>query len=205
MIQKNPSIKLIAGANFTEFDGWVATDIDELDITQERDFAFIFGDKKIDKILLEHVIEHLVYDDFLFFLSIAKKYLSKNGVIRIAVPDAYHPSIYVRELTGKNGTEPGADDHKYHYSIDDLEQIAERCGYKIKGLEYFDKDGVFHTSDLNFENGYISRCSKNYKGRFTDNDEEYEKMIQSVPRHLRKQFTENNISYTSLLVDLYNE
>ncbi len=204
-IQKNRPIKIVAGAGHTKFDGWLNTDVHELDITKKDDFDFIFGNKKIKNILLEHVIEHLEYDDFLEFLSIVKQYLTNDGVIRVAVPDANHPSAYVRKLTGKHGSEPGADNHKIFYSVSDFEKIAIKLGYKIKRLEYFDSEGVFHMSNYNFENGYISRCSKNYKGRFTNDKEEYEKMIQSVPTHLRKQFETNKISYTSLLVDFYND
>jgi hypothetical protein len=40
------------------------------------------------------------------------EYLDTFGIIRIAVPDAYHPSGYVKELTKPGGSKPGADDHK---------------------------------------------------------------------------------------------
>ncbi len=204
-INKASPIKVVAGAGDTKFDNWIAADIGELDITKEGDFNFMFEDKKIKNILLEHVIEHLEYDDFLKFLSIAKQYLTNDGVIRVAVPDANHPSSYVRELTGKHGSEPGADDHKIFYNIDDFENIVIKSGYKIKKLEYFDNDGIFHTSNYDFKNGYISRCSRNYKGRFTDSEKEYKKMIAGVPTYLRKQFETNKISYTSLLVDFYTD
>jgi predicted SAM-dependent methyltransferase len=205
-IHGSSPVKLVAGAGPTRFDGWIATEISEFDITKESDYAYLFGtEKKIDNILIEHVVEHLEQDQFIQFLSIAKKYLAPHGVIRIAVPDAYHPSSYIRQLTGKNGTEHGADDHKYHYSIDDLEHIASESGYVIRKLEYFDRDGCFHASDFDYDNGYISRCLKNYAGRFTSDKDEYQKMINGVPEKLRDQFVKKNIYYTSLLVDLCNE
>lgn len=204
-LNKNDSVKIIAGSANTKYQGWVSTNIDELNIINEDDFKYYFETKLVDNILLEHVVEHLEYKDFIKFLNIAKKYLKKGGVVRIAVPDANHPSQYVKELTGVNGTEPGADDHKFFYAISDFEKIASQLGYKINKLEYFDEDGQFKMSNYDFQNGYISRCSKNYKGRFINNKKEYNKMIDTVPENLKDQFSKYKISYTSLLVDFVND
>ena len=200
-IKYSKEIKIIIGAGNTKYKGWISTDINELDITKHKDFDFLFKNKKIDNILMEHVVEHLEYEAFISFLYTVKKYLKKGGVIRIAVPDSNHPSLYVKKLTVINGIEPGANDHKYFYSIKDFEDIAEKTGFTLKKLEYFDFNGFFHISQYDFKNGYISRCSKNYKGRFTDDKDEYQKMIETVPNELKKQFFEKGISYTSLLVD----
>ena len=197
-------VKIVVGAGPTKYREWFSTDIVTLDITKEYDFIKYFSKKKIKNILAEHVIEHLAYNDFIKFLQITKKYLKKGGIIRIAVPDKFHPSQYVRELTGVQGLEPGADDHKYFYGIDDLEKIAVENSFLIDKIEYFDEKGFFHTKSFNYDNGYISRCSKNYKGRFTENKEEYFKMISTVPFGLKEQFEKYNISYTSLLVDFIN-
>ncbi len=86
-----------------------------------------------------------------------------------------------------------------------MENIAYLCRYKIEKLEYFNSEGRFHTGNYDFRNGYIFRCSRNYKGRFTENYTEFEKMIKSTPEHLREQFYRYKISYTSLLVDFIYE
>lgn len=202
---KKDPLKIIAGSANTKYQGWISTNVDEFNIMNEDDFKYYFETKLVDNILLEHVIEHLEYQDFIKFLNIAKRYLKKNGIVRIAVPDANHPSQYVKELTGINGTEPGADDHKYFYSISNFEKIASQLGYKINKLEYFDENGQFKISNYDFQNGYISRCSKNYEGRFTNSKNEYIKMIDSVPENLKEQFSKYKISYTSLLVDFIND
>lgn len=199
------NIKIVVGASNTKFNGWSSTDKDILDITKEDDWKKLFGKKEIDNILAEHVIEHIEYNDFIRFLKMAKIYLKKGGIIRIAVPDKNHPSQYVKELTGKNGTESGADDHKYFYGVDDFEKISKLCDYSLDKIEYFDNNGIFHSNNLNFKNGYISRCSKNYNGRFKNNEEEYEKMINSTPSELRWQFNKDGLLYSSLLVDIINE
>jgi hypothetical protein len=100
--------------------------------------------------------------------------------------------------------EPGAEDHKYFYGIDDLKKISVENSFFIDKIEYFDEKGFFHTKGFNYDNGFISRCSKNYKGRFTENKGEYLKMISTVPVGLKEQFEKYNISYTSLLVDFIN-
>jgi predicted SAM-dependent methyltransferase len=203
-IFKAKQVFIIIGSGYTKYEGWVSTNKEELNILNEDDFK-VFSKKKIDKILLEHVIEHIEYLDFIKFLRFIKKYLNKRATIRVAVPDAYHPSAYYRDLVGINGQEPGANDHKYFYSIDNFTYIAKECNYKLNPLEYFDKKGIFQQCSYNFDNGYILRCSKNYQGRFTTNKEEYEKMIKTVPFHLRDQFKKYNISYTSLLADFIYE
>ena len=204
-ISKSENLKIVIGAGNTRFPDWISTDKEELDTPKEADFFYFFSNKKIDNILLEHVVEHILYTDFIKMLEIVKKFLKNGAVIRIAVPDKYHPSEYVRKLVGVRGQEPGAEDHKYFYCIEDFEKIAKQTGYKLVPIEYFDKEGYFHTTNYDFSNGFIFRCSKNYKGRFTNNVEEYVKMISSVPQHLRQQFFDYGISYTSLIVDLINE
>jgi hypothetical protein len=63
--------------------------------------------------------------------------------------------------------------------------------------------GFFHSNGLDFVNGYIFRCSANYKGHFTSDAAEFDRMISSVPERLRYQFIDHGLSYTSLLVDFY--
>lgn len=154
---------------------------------------------------MEHVAEHLYYEDFVQFMLIVKPHLRPAAVIRVAVPDANHPSGYVRELTKVNGTDPGADDLKYFYKLNDMQIIAANTGYSLEAVEYFTDNGVFVSNNPSFERGYISRCSKNYTGRFTSSREECRKMIDTVPEPLQKQFFQLGISYTSLWVDFINQ
>jgi predicted SAM-dependent methyltransferase len=162
---------------------------------------FIYSDAPKNQAAKEHVIEHIEYEEFVFFLKVVKLFMKINGVIRIAVPDGNHPSKYIRDLVGVNGQEPGADDHKYFYKIGNMENIANHLGYKLEKLEYFDDDGVFHHNTYNENYGFISRNAKNYTGRFTNNSTEYKKFIDSTPLDLQEQFLKNNFSYTSLIVD----
>ena len=154
--------------------------------------------------MAEHVVEHICEKEFLDFLRFVKDYLEPMASIRIAVPDAYHPSEYLRELTKPGGLEPGADDHKVFYSIDLLREIALKTNYKLDPIEFFDEKGFFHSDVRSWDNGYISRSSLEYKGLFINSPVEYQQMYESIPSHLREQFIEKNITYTSLIVDFIN-
>ena len=203
-INKN-NIKINVGAGGNFFEDWISLEKNDLDITNKQEWFKLFNGYKIKNVLLEHVAEHLYYEDFIKFLNIIKPYLDQKASVRVAVPDGNHPSNYVKELTGINGTEPGGDDHKYFYTISDMEIIAHELNYTLNKIEYFTKDGIFISQNISFENGYISRCSKNYQGRFTDSNSEYKKMIDTIPSHLKKQFLKYEISYTSLWVDFIYE
>ena len=201
-IKRSKKIRIIVGASNTFFKDWISTEKSFFDISDKDSWENFFKPESIDNILAEHVLEHLYEDDIKKTLKYAYNYLKTGGIFRIAVPDALHPSIYLEKLTEPGGPAPGADDHKVFLSVYKLEELAFKAGFKVKRLEYFDKGGVFHNEDFNYEAGYISRCAKNYKGRFTEDKKEFDKMINSVPTHLRNQFYDKNISYVSLLVDL---
>lgn len=196
-------IKLNIGAGGTKYPGWISVEKEQLDITKTEDFIKLFKPGTISNLLAEHVVEHIERHEFEKFLSSIKPFLDDEASIRIAVPDSMHPSSYVRELTMPSGLEPGAEDHRYFYSIYDMQKIAYKTGYQIIPLEYFDKNGIFYSVEDDWERGYISRSSQNYKGRFTNDIKEMEKMIDSIPASLQSQFVENKISYTSLIVDFF--
>lgn len=194
-------IKLNIGAALDQYDGWISTDITTLDITKLSDWSFYFKENSIDSILAEHVFEHLTMGQIKDSLINIKKYLKKGGVFRMAVPDGNHPSEYIIELVKPMGLEHGADDHKTLFTIGLVRELSNEMGLGLNPVEYFDNEGVFNKKEFNYENGYITRCSKNYVGRFTRDQSEFQKMIDSTPEDLRKQFTDQKISYTSLLVD----
>ena len=68
---------------------WIYLPYTILDITDIRHFQILFNDIKIDRIKLEHVIEHLKLPDVILALKNIYDYLKPNGRIRIAVPDYY--------------------------------------------------------------------------------------------------------------------
>ncbi len=98
-IRNSKHVYIIAGAGGINIKGWIGTDIEELNILDKKDYEYLLTGKKIDKLLLEHVIEHLYYDEFIKFLELIKPYLNKGATIRIAVPDANHPSLICKRIS----------------------------------------------------------------------------------------------------------
>ena len=195
-------IKLIIGAEKTTFEGWIPTDIDLLDIRKIYHWRRLFHLKRIEKIVAEHVFEHLTMEEIRNTLNIISGFMIKNGNLRIAVPDGYHTSKYVIDLTKPNGLEVGADDHKVLLNIDSLSKIVDKKIYIIKPVEFFNKNGKFFRYKNDIDNGYIKRSSEHYRGRFTSDRNELKKMISSIPEKIRNDFLKENITYTSLIVDL---
>jgi predicted SAM-dependent methyltransferase len=194
-------VRLNVGAGGTNYPEWFSIEEYVLDITKRQAWQNVLAGRRVRHVLAEHVFEHLRYDDSLQAFRNIAEFLEPGGVFRFAVPDGNHPSEYVRDLTRPGGTDPGSDDHKYFYTIRDIPSIEKHCGLRAAPLEYFTDDGVFVGNPIDFSNGYIARCSVNYRGRFTESESEMRRMLDTVPEHLRDQFRQRNISYMSLLVD----
>lgn len=80
--------KLQIGSGGNRLDGWINADIvpgAELIVFLERRLPF--RDGALDRIYLEHVLEHVEYADAIRFLKDARRVLAPGGVLRIAVPD----------------------------------------------------------------------------------------------------------------------
>ena len=85
--------KLNIGAARSNYDkSWFSTDIDVLDITKFKDWFRILSFLKVDNIVAEHVWEHLSIDEARSANKNCHRFLKRNGVLRLAVPDGYHPS-----------------------------------------------------------------------------------------------------------------
>lgn len=194
-------VKLNVGAGGTAYEGWISAERHHLDITRPERFCRMLAGTKVERVLAEHVVEHVYRSDFEGFLAGIKPFMAEGGTIRIAVPDALHPSEYVRRLTEPGGLEPGADDHKEFYSIYDMREIAAGAGYALDPVEYFDDEGAFHHRSDDWTRGYVSRSLKNYRGRFTSDPGELQKLHDSLPERAKEQFVSMNITYTSLIVD----
>lgn len=201
IVRSKSKLKVIIGSGGDKYVGWIATDINTLDITKKQDWDALFAKKDISKILAEHVFEHLTAKQAEKALKYAYAHLGKGGNFRIAVPDEYHPSKYVYDLAKPNGLDVGSDDHKIFWNYKKLCNLATSIGYSVKLVEYFDEHGIFHKSEDQVENGYIARSARNYRGRFTTSADEYQHMLRTVPDRLRKQFLDTGMSYTSLIVD----
>jgi predicted SAM-dependent methyltransferase len=160
-LKTNKEINLIVGAGKTSYKNWFNTDISTLDVTNENDFKKYFEKKKINKILAEHVLEHLTDKELKLMINNFYKYSSKDINIRIAVPDGFHADENYINRVRPGGFGDGADDHKHLFTYKTLGQLFEEGGFKSRPLEYWDENKVFNTDYQNDQNGYITRSFKN--------------------------------------------
>jgi len=150
-------INLLVGAGTTNFKNWFATDKDTLDITKESDFEKYFTKKKINKVLAEHVLEHLTQNDLEMMLHNFYKYSSQNINIRIAVPDGFHSDPQYVERVKSGGIGEGAEDHKHLFNYRSLSELFGNFGFIAHPLEYWDENKKFNTKYKNDDKGYILR------------------------------------------------
>jgi predicted SAM-dependent methyltransferase len=150
-------INLVVGAANTKFKGWFSTDIVTLDVTNEDNFRKYFKDRKIDRILAEHVLEHLTSDEIKIMVRNFYKFSSKNVNIRVAVPDGYHNDVNYINYVKPGGTGEGAHDHKHLFNYKSLSSYFETVGFQTYPREFWDENGKFHSNYSNDENGIIRR------------------------------------------------
>ena len=146
------SVRIILGAGITTSPDWISTDLPHFDITSKKDWGFLVAGVRIDNLLTEHVLEHLTDKDVQRVLVLAFKYLKPGGIIRNAVPDAYHPNEDYRKIT-----RPPADGHLSSWNVDNLGLLLAQIGFKANWLEYYDKHGIYHSQQFDVVNGDIIR------------------------------------------------
>ena len=156
-LNTNDSINLIVGAGTINLKGWFSTDIATLDITNENHFRKYFKHKRINKILAEHVLEHLTTEQLDLMVKNFYQYSADDINIRIAVPDGYHKDERYINTVKPGGTGVGANEHKHLFNYKTLSLIFERQGFVSLLMEYWDEEKLFHTSYSNDNNGYIQR------------------------------------------------
>lgn len=163
----NGKLQIIIGAHTTDYKDWLPTNIENLNLLEIASFDNLFGNKKADRFLAEHVFEHISYDDAIVALKNCNKYLKKGGAVRIAVPDGLHPNPDYINMVKPGGHGEGAHDHKLLYDYKTLSKAFEESGYRVNLLEYYDENGQFHFNEWDSKDGHIIR-SKRYDKRFNE-------------------------------------
>ena len=154
-------INIIIGAGETRYDGWLATDIPAFHVLKHEHWALLFQPGSINRMLAEHVFEHLTIDELGQFLRLARIYLSAGGRIRLAVPDGNHPDANYIKHVRPGGIGEGADDHKVLYTSDKIVKVFQKSDYDFQLLEFFDASGVFHREQWHAEAGFVGRSASN--------------------------------------------
>lgn len=155
---------------------WLSTQESWLDITNFNHWSKYFEFNQVDRILAEHVIEHLHPHQLKVAIENFFLFLRPGGYVRIAVPDGNHPSLEYIQRVKPGGTGPGASDHKVLYTFSELSQHFTDCGFIVIGLEYFDNSQIFHQTEWESKDGPILR-SRNNDPRNSNDHNNYSSII----------------------------
>jgi predicted SAM-dependent methyltransferase len=167
-LSKTDQVKLNIGSGGLCFDNWLNLDLPFFDLTRADLWEYYFSDAPVNNILMEHVLEHLTVEDVKTSLTLAKKYLHKNGMVRIAVPDKNHPNPAYIEYVRPGGSGSGADDHKSFWNYFDFAALLQSLGFSYSLQEYYDEKGNLVLGELNHERGIIGRTARNKEDGQTD-------------------------------------
>jgi predicted SAM-dependent methyltransferase len=160
VVRRASPLQIVLGASGIYDAGWIPTEIGVLDILVERQWMRLFTENSIDAILAEHVWEHLTLEQGLRAARNCRRFLKPGGYLRVAVPDGFHPDPTYIEWVRVGGSGAGADDHKVLYNCDTFRGLFESAGLKVELLEYFDKEGGFHSVDWDPTAGRIHRSRR---------------------------------------------
>lgn len=152
-------IKVVIGSGPTNYDGWLITDLPYLNALDLSHWDTVFEPNSIDRLLAEHVIEHWTIEEFAQFLRIIRPFLSSQGLIRLAVPDGFHPDPAYIDYVKPGGSGAGAEDHKYLHTYKSMAQVLGQAQYVFNFLEYFDEQGQFHYQSWQESDGFIHRSA----------------------------------------------
>jgi len=155
--------KIVIGSSATGFNDWISTDKDTLNLLDPASWRQYVQAGTIDAILAEHVWEHLTSGQATIAAKTCFEFLRPGGHLRIAVPDGFHPDPAYIDSVKPGGSGRGSLDHKVLYTHESLAMIFSSAGYETRLLEYFDRDGKFHKTEWNTEDGMISRSLLNDK------------------------------------------
>lgn len=168
-------LNVMIGGGQTSYEGWIFTDRDFLDVTRPSDWSALFSADSIDRILCEHMLEHLTAADAVVALRECHRYLKPGGLLRLAVPDAYRRDAnYVAEAAPPN------DGHQAFYSIDTLMPLVASVGFSVTPLEYFDEHEQFHARAWDEHEGMV---------------------VRSARFDRQEKFRRGDLYYTSLIID----
>ena len=185
--RRKEKLKIIIGASGTIQHDWIPTERKTLDMLNPEKWLKILNEHSINYILAEHVFEHLTKEEGQKSVKTCLKFLKKDGNLRIAVPDAFHPSKEYREYSKPGGYGAGATDHKEFYNYQNMSKmLSEFEDYiTINFLEYYDKNGKMHSKIIDEEKGIIERSIKNRRILSGTNDM-YSSLIVDIS--LKKEF-----------------
>jgi predicted SAM-dependent methyltransferase len=151
--------RVILGAAHSHQAGWVSTDFEEINLLKPKSFLDFCEPESIRFFLAEHVWEHLTLAEGSLAYRHCFDFLRTGGILRVAVPDGFHPSQSYINYVKPKGDGPGSEDHKLLYNYHLLSEVIEYNGFISRPLEYWDENGAFHKHYWDPSDGLIMRSS----------------------------------------------
>lgn len=165
-------LRIILGAGEQSYEGWIATQREELDLLRRQDWEESFGSRRIDALLCEHVWEHLTEPQGRAAASHCYEFLKPGGYLRCAVPDAHFPDATYQSVVQVGGPGPAdhpAAAHQVLYDHHSFVRVFADAGFEVDLLEYCDDRGRFHYNQWSVADGPIYRSllldHRNSEGR----------------------------------------
>jgi predicted SAM-dependent methyltransferase len=163
-ISSGRALNVVIGANGKFQPGWIPTEIYTLNCLRLEDWERYFPPASIDRLIAEHVWEHLLPEDGLRMAILCWQYLKPGGLLRVAVPDGFFPDDRYIQWVKPGGSGPSADDHKILYTYPTFGRVFETAGFEVTLREFFDEKGEFHYSEWDPQDGKIVRSMRFYDG-----------------------------------------
>lgn len=153
----------IGASELQRYPGWMHTTQAELDLLRRADWEALCADRPVSAILMEHVWEHLGWDEALVAARMCYDFLAPGGYVRCAVPDGYFPDAAYQQMAQVGGPGiPGhpAENHQIVYTYRTFPVPWQAAGFVVRFLEYCDEAGQFHFEDWDESDGFIYRSRR---------------------------------------------
>jgi len=161
--EKNKA-NIVLGSSYIHYKNWISTDLPHFNITLQKDWDYLFSGNKANRLLTEHVLEHLTPENVAIGVKYASQFLKPGGVFRIAVPDEWNPDPVYYEAIRIGGSGPGAEDHYSMWNIESMSKLLNENGFEVKPYEYWTKDKQLVKNNFSDDEGPVRRsCQRNYK------------------------------------------
>ncbi len=169
-------LNIVIGSSGKFEDGWIPSEEHLLNLLNENDWKQFFKESEIDRMLAEHVWEHLTAEEGVIAAQTCFQFMKKGGYLRVAVPDGFHEDQAYIDYVKPGGSGAGADDHKVLYNYKTFSEVFEKAGFKTRLLEYFDKDKRFQFNEWDETTGKINRSIR-FDHRNSDGKPHYTSLI----------------------------
>lgn len=171
-VHSGEELRVIVGAGDTSFEGWVATDMDTVNLLDPGKLVTAFPlPATLTALLAEHVLEHFDVQEALAASEAAYCLLKPGGIFRVAVPETLMPvhtvSIYGYGGWGvKSQTISGYPGHHSAWDATSLSQLLQLAGFQTLPLEFWDTKGTFHSEPWDDSSGPITRsAARDFRNR----------------------------------------